>query len=332
MSEKPTFFLGIDVAKASVQVALICPTATRRCHKFTNEATGFAKLDVWLQEAGIDTNATLCACMEASGSYGEALARHLHAQGHCVSVVNPQRIKAYGQSQLARNKTDPADAALIADFCQTQKPQRWAPPAPEMEELQALVRHLENMQETIRQYQNRLEAEPCVSVRTSIEALLNFHKEQLLQVKEHLQTHIAAHADLKHQRDLLASIPGIGEATAARLLAEVQGLRRFDGARQAAAYAGLTPRRHESGTSVRGKARLCKIGNSQVRKALYFPAMVAIRFNPTIKALSLRLQERGKSAMVIIGATMRKLMHLAYGVLKSDQKYDANYKVGVSTA
>ena len=102
-------------------------------------------------------------------------------------------------------------------------------------------------------------------------------------MQEQIQAHSAAHPDLKHQRDLLASIPGIGEATAARLLAEVQGLRCLDDARQAAAYAGLTLWRYESGTSMCARTRLGKTGNSQVRKALYFPAMVAIRFNPTIK-------------------------------------------------
>jgi len=100
-----------------VQVALLRPAAQAHCRKFANDDPGFEKLGVWLQETGIKANASLHACMEASGSYGEALARHLHVQGCSESLVNSQRIKAYGQSQLSRNKTDPADAALIADFC-----------------------------------------------------------------------------------------------------------------------------------------------------------------------------------------------------------------------
>ena len=122
---------------------------------------------------------------------------------------------------------------------------------------------------------------------------------------------------------MLTSIPGIGESTAAILIAELFD-KRYTSARQAAAFAGLVPRLIESGTR-RGRSRLSKIGPGRLRKALYFPAITALRFNPTIKSVSTRLRAAGKPKMVIIGAAMRKLIHLAYGVLNSRRAYEPRY-------
>jgi transposase len=120
-------------------------------------------------------------------------------------------------------------------------------------------------------------------------------------------------------------MPGIGEATAAKLLAEIVDVNQYRSARQVAAFAGLVPKHRESGSSVRGKPRLCKVGTARLRKALYFPAIVATQHNPIIKAVSERLRERGKCPMLIVGAAMRKLIHIAYGVLKSGKPFDPNY-------
>ena len=137
-----------------------------------------------------------------------------------------------------------------------------------------------------------------------------------------IRDHIDQHPGLKAQQELLVSIPGIGQTTAAKFLAEIMDVKLYGSARQLAAFAGLVPRLHESGSSVRGKARLSKMGAGSLRKALYFPAIAAIKYNPYIKALSARLKERGKCPMQIIGAAMRKLLHIAYGVLKSGRPFD----------
>ena len=123
---------------------------------------------------------------------------------------------------------------------------------------------------------------------------------------------------------MLLSIPGIGEATAALLLAEVN-LSQFQSARQVAAFAGLVPRHRQSGSLVRGRSRLSKAGSSRLRKGLYFPALTALRWNPLIRAVGLRLAAGGKSKMLTIGAAMRKLLHIAFGVLKSGRPFDPNY-------
>ena len=146
--------LGIDISKAEFDVALVQDGRTKT-GVFPNTPQGFSKLGRWLKKQGVET---VHACLEATGTYGEALAEFLHATGRQVSVVNPAQIKAYGQSQLVRNKTDQADARLIADFCATQHPALWTPPAPEWKELQALVRHLDSLKTMRQQERNRLSA------------------------------------------------------------------------------------------------------------------------------------------------------------------------------
>lgn len=116
---------------------------------------------------------------------------------------------------------------------------------------------------------------------------------------------------------MLESIPGIGNKTAVAILAELPDIKNFKNAKEIAAFAGLTPKKRESGTSVRGKASLCKIGSAVLRKALFIPSLVAKRYNPILKAFSERLDQKGKNGMVIVAAVMRKLLHIIYGVLKN---------------
>jgi transposase len=147
-------------------------------------------------------------------------------------------------------------------------------------------------------------------------------------VQQHIRDHVTRHPELTRQQAWLTSIPGIGEITATRLLAEMAPLERFQCARQAAAYTGLTPKHHESGSSVHGRAHLSKIGNARVRKALYWPAIAALRSNPFMRAFGHRPRTRGKANMVVIGAAIRKLVHLAYGVLKTGKPFDERHAMG----
>lgn len=321
--------LGIDIAKASFAVTLLAAGEASHAH-FSNDGAGFAKLTRWLHKRQI---AHLHACMEATGAYWEALADYLHAQGHVVSVVNPARIKAFAESHLARNKTDQLDAHLIARFCHSQQPLAWTPPPPEQRALQALVRQVEALQQMRQQEVNRLAAGVEVAaVVAALQAHIAFIEEQIAQLLQQIEEHIQQHPHLREQRELLVSIPGIGKRTALTLLAEIVEVTRFSSAPQLAAYAGVSPRQRRSGSSVHGRTRLCKTGNAALRKALYFPAIVARRHNPLIRTFCDRLAQRGKTKMQIIGAAMRKLLHLVYGVLKSGQPFDPNYlQVHVAT-
>jgi transposase len=313
--------LGIDIAKAKFDVALLRPDGKIRRKSCANTAAGFAELTGWLARQGAGP---LHASLEATGTYGDALAHYLYDAGHVVSVLNPAVTHAFAASQLARAKTDRIDAELIARYTATQQPAAWTPMPREVRELQALVRRLDALQGMKTQETNRLEAGPVVAaVRLSLETIITTLTAEIKAVRRQIRDHLDQHPGLRDQRDLLTSIPGIGDATAAVLIAELFD-KRYSSARQAAAFAGVVPRVCESGT-LKARGRLVKIGPGRLRKALYFPALAALRFNPTLRALQARLRAAGKPKMVIVGAAMRKLIHLAFGVLKSGRPYDSTY-------
>jgi transposase len=212
------------------------------------------------------------------------------------------------------------DAKMLARFVQTQQPAVWTPPPAELRALQALLRRLDALGEMRTQEKNRLGVAE-LTVSDSITQHLDYLEVQIEALKAQIQNHIDQHPGLKQQQDLLDSIPGVGSATSAWLIGELN-LTRFDSARQAAAFVGLTPRNHLSGTSVRGKPKLSKHGNSLLRKLLYFPALTAMTHNPLVRALCLRLKAKGKHKMAIIAAAMRKLVHIAFGVIKSGKPFD----------
>lgn len=315
--------LGIDIAKLKFNACLITAGGKLRHKLFPNNAAGFAQLAEWLTRQDA---ARTHACMEATGTYGEALALYLHAGGHRVSVINPAAVKAFAQSRLSRTKTDKVDAELMARFCQTQRPPAWSPPAPEVRQLQALARRPESLVEMRVAEENRLSSGITVeAVRQCVEGHVAYLNEQIRRTQELIRRHVDTHPTLKQQSALLDSIPGIGEATAALLLAEVTDIKQYRSARQVAAYAGLVPRERRSGSSVRGRVRLSKIGNARLRRALYFPAITALRCSPFFQQWAAGLRQRGKSKMSVIGAAMRKLIHLAYGVLKTGKPFDPEW-------
>lgn len=256
---------------------------------------------------------------------GEALALYLHGLEYRVSVINPARIKAFAQSELLRTKTDEVDAALIGRFCKSQVPEAWTPSAPEIRALQALVRHYEHLKATRVQQVTYAQSTETLAVKASMGEVVAMLDAQIAQVEREIRKHFDDHTSLKHKRDLLTSIPGIGETTAGSLLAEIPNIDRFESAKAVAAYAGLSPRDRRSGTSIQGRPRLCKTGNARVRMALYMPAIVALRFNPTLRTFAERLLAAGKHKRLIIGAVMRKLLVLAYAVLRSGKRFDVNY-------
>ena len=314
--------LGIDISKNSFHIELSIDNK-RRHRRFANRKEGFAELCVWLAEHKAPA---VHACLEATGPYSEALALYLHEQGHTVSVVNPAQIKAFGQSELLRNKDDRPDAGLIRRFCEKQQPAIWQPPPAHFRELQALTRHLENLLETRQQQVNRLEVTTTKEVLKSLRKLVAHVEAEIKRTEQQINDHIDRHPDLRQQCQLLESIPGIGKRTATKLLAEIEDISRYKSARQVAAYAGLTPRNNRSGTW-RGQTRLSKTGNARVRKALFLPAMVAKQHNPVVRSFCERLAEHGKNKMQLVGAAMRKLIHIAFGVLKSGKVFNPDYKL-----
>ena len=259
--------------------------------------------------------------MEATGIYWEAVAEHLAARPETtVSVVNPAQIKAFGASRMVRTKTDKVDAKLIAQFCAERTPEPWQAPTPAERTLRALVLRLDALQAMRTQESNRLEV-ARESVAEGIAKHLTWLDDEIARLSKAIRDHIDNDPTLKDKHRLLDSIPGLGERTTAVLLAFLAEPARFENARQVAAFAGLDPRQHESGSSVRGKPRLSKVGHSFLRKALYMPAMVALYRTDWGKVFRERLASQGKPPMLIIGAMMRKLVQVSYGVLKSGQTF-----------
>lgn len=174
------------------------------------------------------------------------------------------------------------------------------------------------------QEKNRLGTSTDV-IADSIESHLEYLEQAIKQTKQLIENHFDDHPNLKTQRDLLTTIPGIGEQSASLLLAEMGNVQAYKNARQVAAHAGLTPVERSSGSSVHGKPRLSRMGNARLRHALYWPAIVAMRHNPLLKVFSERLGDRGKAKMQVIGAVMRKLLHQVFGILKSQKPFDPNF-------
>lgn len=314
--------LGIDVSKRTFNVTLL--RGEKKQHKkFGNDPQGFAALQAWLAKQGVTQ---VHACLESTGNYHEKLAHYLHAAGQQVSIVNPARSKAYGQSQLQRTKNDKADADLIARFCRDTRLPLWTPPATAQRELQALVRHLDDLFDTRQQLRNRLtEGTQHEPVLESLRKLIAQLAEEIARIEAQIQQHLKQSPDLQEAHDLLVSIKSIGSRTATVLLAEIERLRDYEHSSEPVAYAGLNPKERQSGTSIKGKTGLSKTGNARVRKALYLPAVNAMKYNPIIKRLAERLEKRGLCKMAIVGAAMRKLLQLAYGVLKTGKPFDEKH-------
>lgn len=312
--------LGLDISKVTFHAALLKNKKKGKAivQRFDNNWDGFEALQHWLQEHGAHQ---VHACLEATSVYGHPLATYLYHHEHQVSIVNPSRIKGFAQSRLSRTKNDHADAGIIAQFCEALQPQTWTPPAPEIARLQGYSRRLKALTKMKTQEQNRLKIAEK-ELAQDIQEHIQFLEEKIQGIKKQQQQLIEASKTLSPQQQLLTSIVGIGEATAMTILAELGSIEQFDSARQLAAFVGLTPQEHQSGSSVRGKTRLCKIGNPHLRKALYFPALSAIRTSPQIQALKAHFLERGKNKMQIVGIIMHKLIRVVYGVLKSGKPFD----------
>lgn len=317
--------LGLDIAKAKLDTHFQrVGSADKPIHRrYDNTPAGHEQLVHWLSSQQVGQ---LHVCLEATGTYGRAVALRLHQAGYRVSIVNPLRIKRYGQSELLRVKTDKSDAALIARFCLTQQPDAWTPPPVEQQHLQDLVRALADLQGFHQQARCRQQSGPQhTAIATVTSQVLTCLETQMESVRTQIEAHILAHESLRTAYDLLLSICGIGKRTAALLLGELGDLSRFPNVRDLVAYVGLAPQLQCSGSSVHGPSPLSKHGHSVLRKALYFPALSAVRYNPAIRALYQRLLAGGKPKMVALVAAMRKLLHQIYGVLRSGQVFDPAY-------
>lgn len=318
-NEATQAIVGIDVAKAKVDVALKLPAGKWKTKVVANDQEGFAQLRGWLGKHGV-----ICAhvCMEATGVYWERLAEDLVDHGFMVSVVNPAQIKAFAGALGVRSKTDAVDAKVIAEFCAKTAPRLWTAPSKSVRRLRALVGRRDALVDLRTQESNRLEVATDDEVRRSIESVIAHLEQQIREIERQIKKDVDDDPTLHDQRQLLQSIPGFGDRTATMFLANFGGALRFDKSRQAVAFAGLDTRLHQSGTSVNGKPRMSKAGHSQIRRALYMPAVTAMSRTPWGKTFAARLLAAGKPKKLVLGALMRKMVAIAYGVLKSGTPFN----------
>jgi len=311
--------LGLDISKETVDACLI-DVGGAHSKKVANNAKGFEQLKRWLQNRRVKE---VHVCMEATGSYYEGAAEAFSDAGYVVSVVNPRQIKSFSETLLLHAKTDKIDANLIARFCDAHHPPTWTPPTPEQRKLRGLVRFCSNLKESRASFLVQLETPNLVpQVKSSISEVIDNFNEQIEKLEAEIDDLIDSNPDLRRRRDLLCSVQGIAKATAATILVEAPKLEEFVNAGAVAAFAGLSSRTRTSGTSVRGRGAICKTGNARLRRALWWPAIVAMRYNPRLRQFAERLRALGKPSKKIIVAAMRKLLILAYGVLKSGRPFD----------
>jgi transposase len=318
-------FVGVDVSKAKLDVAMLLANDKFRSKVFANEPAGFAALLQWLKTHSPCALEEVRVCMESTGSYQEELACVLSDHAVCVSVVNPLLVKRFAEVNRQRNKTDEADAKTLALFCRVQQPELWHAPSLAVRTLQALVARLQTLQAMRQAESNRLEVAHD-SVADSLRSMIAGLDEEIERVREQIRRTIDDDPDLKGRADLLQTIPGLGDKTIPQLLAYVGDPRRFRSAKALAAYASLTPLIRQSGTSLDRRRGTHPMGHRDLKRALYFPAMVAARYNPLIAKFSERLKAQHKPGKVIVVACMHKLLAIIYGVLRSGRPFNAHHQ------
>jgi transposase len=330
VASKVIHYLGIDIAKAKFDVALTIKAAVgdvkgKDRHKakvFTNNAEGFNQLFDWLRAQGVHSeHHTVHCAMEATGVYWEELAQALAGAGLHVSVVNPSKIASYSKSLLQRGKTDIQDARSIAQYCERERPAVWVQAPLAQRQLLALVRQHQHL--TI-----SLQAEACRHqtaqplVQASIEGVMAALELAIKDLERLIKQHIDSNPDLKHNQDLLESVPGVGSKLSLWLLAYLGDGQTFGRGKQAAAYAGLNPSKWESGSSVKGKSRISKVGQTDLRKILFMPALSVYGRHKQFTAFIERLKASGKAPKAIVVALMRKILTVAQAVLKSQTPFN----------
>ncbi|MBK8210333.1 MAG: IS110 family transposase [Rhodospirillales bacterium] len=321
--------IGVDVSKEKLHCAWLRDAARRqvRPKSVANTADGHAALLAWATRVTGAAAAELHVVLEATGVYHEAAATFLHDAGCHVSVVNPLQVKRFAESLGVRTKTDRHDGLILALFGDARRPAAWTPPPGEIRQLKALLGRLAALEQDFARELNRLEtarAEPAPdAVLVSLQTMLDVLAAEIARLRRQIDDHLDSHPELKEQRALLESIPGIGAKLSLWFLALFRS-RTFASARQAAAFLGLVPVEFQSGSSVLKRPRLSKAGDARWRARLFLPAMVAARWNPLVRAQYQRLLAAGKSKMSALGAAMRKLVHIAFGVLKHHKPFDPN--------
>ena len=322
------YFVGIDVSKEKLDIGwLRNPSALNKKTKTVNNTVqGHHQVMRWILKMTKARRAQeVVVTLEPTGIYHEALAYALYESGFQVFIVNPGKARQFASSLNLLHKTDKLDAMLLAyyGFMQREQLALWQPEPAEVRELKLMMRRLDALEKDLQRERNRQQASefslPSERVLQSLQGMINALEKEIDKLKRDIDEHIEGYPQLKRNRELLESINGIGPVMS-RELVLLFASKTFNSAGQAAAYLGLIPKLNESGT-LRGRTTLSKVGNARVRAKLYMAAIVASAHNPDIKAQKVRLLSAGKVKMQALGAAMRKLVQICFGVIKHQREY-----------
>ena len=308
---------GIDVSKAVLDVAARRDERQWETARFDNDVAGHKRLIRWLTKGG----RTARVVLESTGTYSLDVALALHrTRDLTVMVANPRAIKQFTGALMQRSKTDLTAAVALRDFVIRMPFVTWQPPASHVLELRGIARRIaalvvERTRERNRLHALQATAEASAIVCNDLEVNIRHLERRIELLSAQAVTLIGEHEALQTAFELLISVPGIAAHSAVQLLPELLVLPESMTVRQWVAHAGLDPRAHQSGTSVDKPARISKVGNAHIRRALYMPALVAVQHNPHVRAFFEKLVARGKTPLQAYVAVMRKLLHAIYGML-----------------
>lgn len=328
--------VGIDISKATFS-ACVCKIDYNQdvyfseAQFFENNKKGFNQLVRWVKK---ETNKKVetVYLMEATGVYYESLAHHLHKIKKMVHVVLPNKSKHYLASLNIKTKTDAIDAKGLAQFGVERKFRTWEPPRPIYKKLKEITRHRTGLQETKTMFLNKLSAIKSSEqvdkfVEKSLESIIKKIDSQVKKSEEQMSMLIRSDKTLNEKFKKVSSIKGVGMLSAAIIIAETLGFEHFHSIKQLISFAGLDVVERQSGSSVKGKNKISKKGNSHIRSGLYFPAISAVRHSPLFRQIYTRHLENGKKKMVALVAIQRRLLALMFTLWKKDEFFLENYAV-----
>lgn len=332
--------VGIDVAQKELVVTLgrifEDLSIDLYAHKvFKNTEKGFVTLLDWVNKLAKESK-DVHYVMEATGVYHQKFAYYLDENKLKVSIVLPNKISNYFRTLDVKTVTDKTCSEAIARFGLERKLEYWKRPKMVYRNLQQLTRERDQIVAERVVVKNQLhaesnEAEPHFMTLKRINERIKFLNKQEKEIKNDIAAIIKKEADLKTEIDRMTTIPGVGELTAVIILAETNGFELIRNKKQLTSYAGLDVKEKQSGTSIRAKPRISKKGNRSIRKAMHFPALVAVKWDDNFKELYARLVSKHGIKMKALVSVQRKLLEMTYVLFKNQTSYDKEYKNSVQT-
>jgi len=320
-------FAGIDVSKDTLDVYYSDCHGCEHSLRVSNDAVGHKLL---IQKVG----RSHCYLMESSGPYYLRFAFFLKKQSISVCVENPLRIRRFIQMNLERNKNDLKDARWIYRYATATPGKQWHPPHKVHFDCQALINAIDLYKHQLVMVKNQLHSlqhlpVPCRQAQASLLTVQRTLESQVEQLEEKLEKQLTEWQPVQCKH--LSTIPGLGKRAIALLIVYTDGFSKVTSHRQLTALAGLSPREHTSGSSIRMRKGICKMGSGKLRSVLYMCSLSALRYNKACKALFDRLKAKGKNGKVALIAVCNKLLKQAFAIATKKTMYQENYESKLQT-